>query len=193
MHILALDAHPAQNAFSSALLDRFCNGAESTGAKVSRHVLRDMQFDPILHEGYRKRQEWEPDLAAFADELLACDHLALSFPMWWGGQPALLKGFIERVFLPGVTFKYHKDDPFWDRLMTGKSADVIITADTPKPFLRFVYGSPILKQMRGQVLGYCGFKPLRQHYFAPVRGRTAEQRLKWLEKAERLGSKAVRP
>lgn len=192
MHILALDGHPAENSLSTALLDRYCHGASEAGAEITRHTLRHMQFDPILHDGYRKRQEWEPDLAAFAEDLQACDHLLLSFPMWWGGQPALLKGFIDRVFLPGFTFKYHDDDPFWDRLMTGKSADVIITADTPKPFLQFVYGSPILKQMRGQVLGFCGFKPLHQHYFAPAHGRTPEQLQNWLAKAEKLGRKAVR-
>lgn len=184
MKIVALDGHPGHNAFSSALLDRYCSGITHSDAELTRFNLRDMDFDPVLHEGYNKRQDWEPDLEAAINAIIDCDHFVLSFPMWWGSQPAILKGFFDRAFLPGVAFKYRENSPLWDRLITGKSADVIITADTPKPFLHLMYGAPILKQIRKQVLDFCGFKPVRVKYFAPIRKQKEGTLEKWLANAE---------
>ncbi|MEM9705011.1 MAG: NAD(P)H-dependent oxidoreductase [Pseudomonadota bacterium] len=191
MKLVALDGHPGRSGTSSRLLRAYCEGAQDTGWDVDNIVLRDMAFDPILHEGYRERQEWEPDLEAAVSAIKACDHLVVAFPMWWGGQPALLKGFFDRALLPGVAFKYHDNDPFWDRLLSGRSADVIITADTPKFFLQLSYGSPILKQIEKQVLGFCGFKPVRVKYFAPVRTKNDKAIEKWEANAKTFGSKIV--
>lgn len=170
-------------------MDTYLDAARDAGASVTKFALRDLTFDPVLHEGYRKRQEWEPDLARVAQAIKDCDHLLLGFPMWWGGQPALLKGFLDRVFLPGYAFKYHKNDPYWDRLLSGRSADVLITADTPKLFLRLMYGAPVLRQTKGQILDFSGFKPVKQYYFAPIRKKQPKDFEPWLKKAEALGRK----
>jgi NAD(P)H dehydrogenase (quinone) len=192
MHVLALDGHPAVGSYCSELLSRYCAGAERAGARVTRFALRDVAFDPILHEGYRRRQVWEPELRLVAEALQDCHHFVVAFPLWWGGQPALLKGFFDRVLLPGVAFAYHEDNPFWDRLLSGRSAEVLISGDTPKLYLRVMYGAPVLRQMSGQVLGFCGFRPVRQHYFAPIRNQREAKLLRWLERAERLGARAAR-
>lgn len=189
MKITAIDGHPGTGRLVTALMDRYLAAAEKAGAEVSRFNLRNIDFDPVLHEGYKRRQDWEPGLAEVAKSIQDCDHLLLGFPMWWGAQPALLKGFFDRVFLPGYAFKYHKNDPMWDRLLQGRSADVFITADTPGFFLRLVYGAPILRQTKRQILGFSGFKPVRQYYFAPVRGRKSEEFTKWFDKVEKLGRK----
>lgn len=185
MKVFALDAHPGADGFSKKLLTSYLDGAK--GTDVTSMALRDMDFDPILHEGYRKRQDWEPDLQRAMDALLACDHFVLAFPMWWGSQPALLKGFFDRALLPGVAFKYHENDPLWDRLLSGRSATALITGDTPGWFLRFKYGNPIIKQIKGQVLGFCGFKPARIRYYAPIRKQKDATLNKWLAQEERMG------
>jgi len=192
MKITAIDGHPGTDRLVTALMDRYLDAAEKAGAEVSRFSLRDMSFDPVLHEGYKKRQEWEADLKAAAESIQRSNHLLLGFPLWWGGQPALLKGFFDRVFLPGYAFKYHDNDPKWDRLLSGRSADVFITADTPRIYLQFAYGDPVLRQMKRQVLGFSGFKPVKQYYFAPIRKREPENFKKWLEKAEKLGRNIVK-
>jgi NAD(P)H dehydrogenase (quinone) len=189
MKICAIDGHPDHGRLSSALLDRYLDAAaRASGATAERFAVRDMKFDPVLHHGYQKRQDWEPDLERFAESLKACDHLALAFPMWWGGMPASLKGLFDRVFLPGVAFKYHQDDPFWDRLLAGRSADVLITSDTPRWFLRFRYGDPLIKQLKGQILGFSGFKPVRTRVFSPIRKRSDRAIEKILRSSARLGA-----
>lgn len=189
MKITAIDGHPGTDRLVTALMDRYLNAAADAGAEIERFTLRDMKFDPILHEGYKKRQDWEPDLEKAAKSIQDSDHLLLGFPLWWGGQPALLKGFLDRVFLPGYAFKYHKDDPMWDRLLEGRSANVLITADTPELFLRLSYGAPVLKQTKGQILGFSGFKPVKQYYFAPIRKKRPENFEKWFRVAELRGRK----
>jgi len=190
--ITAIDGHPGTDRLVTALMDRYLTAAVDAGAEITKFNLRDMEFDPILYEGYKKRQDWEPDLAKSAQSIQDSDHLLLGFPLWWGAQPALLKGFFDRVFLPGYAFKYHKNDPMWDKLLKGRSADVFITADTPEFFLRLSYGAPIFRQMKGQILGFSGFKPVKQYYFAPIRKKQPEDFEKWLKKAEVLGRKVVK-
>lgn len=186
MKVFAVDGHPHTEGLAQSLLGAYL-GALS-GAEVTRIALRDLAFDPILHGGYKVHQPLEPDLERAAEALKAADHFVIAFPMWWGGQPALVKGFFDRLLLPGFAFKYRPNSSLWDGLLAGKSADALITGDTPRVFLRFAYGDPIVRQMRSQVLGFCGFRPVRVAYFAPVR-RQGERRLAgYVKKATRLGA-----
>ncbi len=102
-------------------------------------------------------------------------------------MPALLKGFVDRVFLPGFAFKYRKDSPWWDRLLTGRSARLLVTMDTPPWYYRWVYRMPGHNQMRRTILEYCGIRPVRISQFGRVKGSPATQRAMWLEAARRAG------
>ncbi len=64
----------------------------------------DLNFNPNLEFGYRQRTKLEPDLIDAIEKIKKADHIVWVFPMWWYGYPALLKGFIDRTFLPGITF-----------------------------------------------------------------------------------------
>lgn len=168
MHVLILDGHPDEKRLVSSLLDHY-EAALEGAATVERFAARDLAFDPNLRHGYWADQAWESDLARVGAALDRCDHLVVGFPMWWGGEPMLLKGLIDRVLLPGFAFRYHREDPFWDRLLAGRSADVIITMDTPPWYLRLAYGDPVARRWRQQILGFCGFKPVRVFRLGPTR------------------------
>ena len=114
-------------------------------------------------------------------------HLVFVYPTWWGTYPALLKGFIDRVFLPGYAFKYHKDDPFWDKLLKGKTARLIVTMDSPKWYNFFVYKNAGHNSMRKAVLEFCGIKPVKITSFAPIKTSDIIKRKQWLEEVEMLG------
>jgi len=99
----------------------------------------------------------------------------------------MLKGLIDRVLLPGFTFAYHEDDPWCDRHTAGRSADVIITMDTPPIFLRWAYGNSIIRRWKGQVLGFCGFKPVRIFAIGQVKSGGAEKHgEKWATRTQKL-------
>ena len=190
MRILILDRHPDTNRLTSHLLDLYQAGL-APGYEVDRIAVRDLQFDPVLHHGYAKRTEWEPDLHRVAALLDACDHLVVAFPMWWGSEPAHLKGLLDRLLLPGLTFAYHDDDNWWDKLMEGRSADVIATMDTPPLFLRLMYGNALIERCKRQVLGFCGFKPVRFLVLGPAKLGEADKRLpKWRKRIENMARTA---
>jgi NAD(P)H dehydrogenase (quinone) len=188
MNVLLIDGHPDRGRLATHLLDVY-EHALPAGSEVTRIAVRDLAFTPVLRHGYRKRTEWEPDIARLAEALDACDHLALAFPMWWGSEPAELKGLVDRLFLPGFTFAYHDDDPWWDRLMAGRSADVIATMDTPPFVLRWYYGNPLVRRWKGQVLGFCGFSPVRFLPLGPCDEKQVGKRLPgWEQRIAKLAA-----
>lgn len=109
-----------------------------------------------------------------------------------GAEPAQLKGLLDRLLLPGWAFRYHRDDPMWDRLLAGRSADLIVTMDTPPWYLRLAYGDAVIKRWTRQVLGFVGFKPVRVFRFgATRRGGAAKGLARWTQVLERAAASAA--
>ncbi|MDM4771028.1 NAD(P)H-dependent oxidoreductase [Solimonas sp. SE-A11] len=190
--VLVILAHPAEDSLCHALAARYAAGARQVGAEVRHLDLGRMAFDPVLRQGYREPQALEPDLARAQQELLWAQHLVFVYPIWWGAMPALLKGFLDRVLLPGFAFRYRRDSVWWDRLLAGRSAQLITTMDTPPWYYRWFYRQPGHEQMRRTVLEFCGVRPVRVRSFGPVRSATAEQRERWLDSAEGQGRRLPR-
>jgi NAD(P)H dehydrogenase (quinone) len=186
MNVLLIDGHPDEGRLTTHLLDTYA-AALPAQATVTRVAVRDLAFSPVLRRGYRHRTDWEPDVQRVAGLIDACDHLAVAFPMWWGAEPAELKGLIDRVLLPGFAFAYHVGDPWWDKLMQGRSADMIATMDTPPFVLRWYYGNPLIRRWKGQILGFCGFAPVRTLALGPVGENTPPRNIaKWEARVAKL-------
>lgn len=122
-----------------------------------------MQFDPILHHGYKVIQEYEPDLVAFQENVKWCDHFVIFYPSWWSTMPALLKGLIDRAWMPRFAFHFTGDFT-WERLLKGRSATMIVTSDTIPLAQRFIFGDTTNELKRG-VLWFAGFGPIYVHKF----------------------------
>ena len=189
--ILVLDGHPAADSFCGALAGAYADRATTGGNEVRPIALSALSFDPDLGtSSFRNTKPWEPDLEAFFANLEWCEHLVLVHPLWWGGMPAKLKGLIDRVFLPGKTFKYVKGKPLPDKLMEGRTSEVFVTADTPGWFFRWMYGAGIQKQTQKQILNFCGLKMTAYHWVAPIMGSGDADREKMLARAAKLGGRA---
>jgi len=189
-NILLIDAHPDDARFSSALLAAYKKGAEEAGFKLSTLTIRDLHFELNLKYGYAKRVELEPDLLAAIDALKACDHMVWFHPVWWGGLPALVKGFIDRTFLPSIMFDYNPEKlggMGWDGYLEGKTARIVATMDTPSILYRFLYSAPSVNQLRKTTLEFCGVKPVKVTQFAPVKDSKSKTRERWVEKVYQLG------
>ena len=100
--IMIVVGHPQRTTFCEALGRAYARGAASGGHEAKLFNLSEMNFDAILHEGYRREQPLEPDLRAAYETLKSSDHVVLIFPLWCGDMPALLKGFIERILQPDL-------------------------------------------------------------------------------------------
>ncbi|MDH1262613.1 MULTISPECIES: NAD(P)H-dependent oxidoreductase [unclassified Pseudomonas] len=187
--ILMVFGTPKGNSLCHALGESYAHGARSEGHVVRQLKLGEMTFDPILRDGYDQSQNLEPDLLEAQRQIHWAEHLVFVYPVWWGGIPALLKGFFDRTFLPGFAFKYRNRSQLWDKLLSGKTADLLVTLDTPPWYFRWIYGAPAHRQMTRTILGFCGIKTRRLAEFGPVRPSSEAQRQSWLRRAETLGSR----
>ncbi len=185
LNVLMIDGHNAPDRLSAALLDAYAAGLPAD-AVVTRVQVCDLAFEPDLAGGYAALPDWEPDVLMLADAVDACDHLVIAFPLWWGAEPARTKGLFDRLLMPGYAFRYHREDVWWDKLLAGRSADVIVTMDTPPLYLRLAYGDPVGKRWKKQILEFCGFAPVRIFRFGMVRRGGAEKGLgKWVATLQR--------
>jgi putative NADPH-quinone reductase len=183
--------HPRATSLSHGLADAYTKGAEANGAEIRRMNLSDMDFDPDLQEGYHSRKTLEPSLEEWRDNLTWCNHTCWAYPYWWGGMPAKMKGVIDRAFLPGFAMQYHEKGLGWDRLLAGRSADVLITSDAPAWYDQIAYGRPGKKQVENLVMKFSGIKPVRTLQVGTVKTAKEKKIQKWLKQAEARGAAAA--
>ena len=188
-NILVINGHPDKESFCFALAESYKVGAIQSGAVVKIVHLIDLQFNPILTFGYRKISELEPDLVQIQQDILWANHLVFVYPNWWATFPALLKGFIDRVFVPRFAFKYRENSPFWDKLLKGKTARLIVTMDTPKWYYWIINKNAGHSAMKIGVLEFCGIKPVKITVFSGIKSSDEAKRKKWIDDVMELGEK----
>lgn len=185
--ILIINGHPNHESFNFAIANEYHKGVMDSGAQVETITIADLEFNPNLKFGYQKRTELEPDLLASWQKIQNADHLVWVHPVWWGGLPAITKGFIDRLFLPGMAFQYRENSVWWDKLLKGKTAHIITTLDQPGWYYRLFFGRPSVNQLKKSTLGFCGVKPVKVTYVGIVKTADDMQRKKWLQKIYDLG------
>lgn len=190
-NILIINGHPNAESFNTALVESYKKGALKSGAKISEINIRDLKFNPNLEHGYSQRMELEPDLLEAWKKMNDANHLVFVFPMWWGFTPAMLKGFFDRILLPGFAFKYRENSNLWDKLLKGKTAHIICTTDYPIFYYKWILREPGIKTIRKMILGFCGIKTTKTTYIGPVRNSSIEYRISALQKTEGLGLKLL--
>ncbi len=185
MRILLILGHPDAGRFCGALAEAYARGANAH--EVRRLYLGTLAFDPVLWKGFTEGQPLEPDLQTAQEAIRWAEHLVFVYPTWWGGLPALLKGFVDRVFLPGFAFAYHPGGLGWDRLLKGRTAHLITTMDAPVWYYRWVARAPGLRELRDSILAFCGVKTTKTLLLGSVKRSDGERRTRWLAQAEGLG------
>lgn len=185
--ILIINGHPDKESFCHALHRSYKQGSLEKGNEVKEVILTDMNFNPNLAYGFRKRTELEPDLIEAWEKILWAEHIVWIYPTWWAAFPAILKGFIDRVFLPGFAFEYQTDSPFPKKLLLGRTSEIISTMDTPVFYYKWILSDVGGKLIRKNIGAFCGIKNIRTTYLATLKTSTPEQREKWLEKVKKIG------
>lgn len=186
--ILVVLGHPDTESLCGALARAYIDGATAAGSETRELELGDLKFDPVLWNGYNRIQELEPDLVKAQELIQWSDHIVFVYPNWWGTMPALMKGFFDRAFLPGFAFKYRENSAFWDKLLSGRTAHLIVTMDTPPWYYRWIYRRPGHNEMKRTILGFCGIKVVKITELAIVRSSTSQTREKWIKMVKGLGS-----
>lgn len=191
--IVIIQGHPNPegNRLCHALAQSYFEGADSAGHKVEIIDVAQLDF-PLL----RSQEEWNSGLEGtppnLRDAQSACsgaDHLVLIYPLWLGTMPALLKGFIEQIFRPGVAISYRGGFP--QGLFKGKSARIIITMGMPALIYRRFFFAHSLRSLERNILKLVGIKPIRNTIFGMVEKANDAKRQQWLAKVRAFGERAV--
>ena len=188
MRCLLILAHPRRESLCGALFDACAAGARAAGVECRQLILSELTFDPAVRALSPELQTLEPDLVCAQADIAWAEHLVFVFPTWWGTFPALLKGFLDRVMMPGFAFR-HLTHNRWEKLLAGRTADLITTMDTPPLVYRLIYRAPGIQALARATLGYCGVKIARVDVFGPVITSTETVRARWLERARIRGSR----
>lgn len=156
MNLLIIQGHPDRESFTHANAMNAMREAEKAGHQVKMIDLAVDDFDPILRFGYRQHMDDESAPHHFQELIQEADHLAFFFPVWWGAEPAVLKGFLDRTLTPG--FAYHYESPTKiQHLLKGKTASLFITSRGPAWFTKSPYGA-VVSRWKRLVLGFSGIK-----------------------------------
>ena len=188
MKIFILVGHPDTESMSHEFAEKYADGARMKGHDVRLTVLGDLQFDPILHKGYKVIQELEPDLLKLQEDIRWSNHFVIVYPSWWSTMPALLKGMFDRIWLPNFAFKFpHGHGLGWHRLLKGRTARVFVLSDA-HPFLaRFLFGDNV-NEIRDGILWFAGFKA-RIKKVGPMKDISLARRTIWARNFFKWGKK----
>ncbi|MCW7469765.1 NAD(P)H-dependent oxidoreductase [Leptospira kanakyensis] len=188
-NILVVLGHPNPKSLCAHLAETYVNAAKDSGHTVSFLKLADLKFDYNLYMGHKKDSipTLEPDLIQSQKLISEANHLVFVFPSWWASMPAVLKAWIDRVFLPGFTFKYRKNSPFPEKLLLGKTARIIVTMDAPSWYYKWFNKSPGVQILKFGTLEFCGVAPVKVTILGEVRTRKPKHFLKWTNLVESLG------
>ncbi len=185
--ILILNGHPDKESFNYKLFEAYRKGVKKSGAEIKEIKIRELDFNPNLQFGYRKQTDLEPDLIEAQEKLKWADHIVWFYPVWWGSVPAIMKGFLDRVLLPGFAFKKREGSIWWDKYFIGKTSRLICTMDQPSWYYRLINNSPSHSAMKKMTMSFIGVSSVKITSIGPLRFSKNEFRQKWLMKIEKLG------
>ncbi len=175
--------------FGHALAEAYSGAATTAGIEVRTIDIAALDF-PIL----RTKENWTtgrpPECIRESQEAIAwADHVVLFFPLWLGGMPALLKAYLEQVFRPGYAMQEAAPGRMWKKLLTGRSARIVVTMGMPAWYYRWFYFAHSLKSLERNILAFSGIGPIRDSVIGTVESPDTRHRESWLAEMRKLGGR----
>lgn len=188
MKSVIIYAHPNSKSFNAAIKETLVTELQAKGHEVRVRDLYDMKFDPILTaDDFTQffQNQIPADIKAEQNEIEWADLLFFIYPTWWIGMPAILKGYIDRVFTNGFAFRYTENGA--EGLLKGKKAVVVQTTGTPEEILR---GLNLVASMENSVdvgiIGFCGIETFTHKIFYAVPAVTDDVRKEMLTECKEI-------
>jgi putative NADPH-quinone reductase len=191
--VLILQGHPdtTEPHLCHALAAAYAEGAVAAGHAVKTVTVAELDF-PLL----RSKAAWDtgpvpPGLVPAQEAIAWAQHIVIVFPLWLGGMPALLKGFLEQVARPGFALGKPEGHPKMPaKLLHGRSARLVVTMGMPALVYRWYFRAHSLKALERNILGFVGIAPIHETLVGMVEALDAPARETWLTKMRSLGRRA---
>ncbi len=190
MRISVILAHPDSHSFNHAIARAVVEELKINGHSAMMHDLYAEEFDPILpSDEIPEDTQLSAKIESYCRELAEADGIVIIHPNWWGQPPAVLKGWVDRIFRPGIAYKFIEGDKGEGvpvGLLKAKAALVFNTSNTSSEREPTVFGDPLETIWKNCIFGLCGVKNFYRETFSVVVTSTAEQRQEWLTRVRML-------
>ncbi|MBF0119671.1 MAG: NAD(P)H-dependent oxidoreductase [Desulfobacterales bacterium] len=190
MNVLIILAHPNMNSFNRAIAETASETLQLNGYNVIFHDLYKEGFNPVLiGKEIQEEALLEPIIEKHCMELSIAEGIIVVHPNWWGQPPAILKGWIDRVFRPGIAYKFLENDsgegiPIG--LLKAKAAIVFNTSNTPERRELDIFGDPLETLWKNCIFGLCGVNNFHRKMYGVIVTSTLEQREYWLRDVKKI-------
>jgi len=190
MKLLVILGHPSEKSFNHAIAETTVSKLLESGYEVIFHDLYKERFDPLLTtEEIPKDKEYNELIEQHCAELQECDGLIVIHPNWWGQPPAIVKGWIDRVFRPGIAYEFKEDDkgdgvPIG--LLKARVGIVLNTSNTSAERELNVFKDPLETIWRNCIFDLCGIRVFYRRMFRIVVTSTEAERKMWLHEVEEI-------
>lgn len=190
MSILVILGHPNPESFNHAIARTAADELRRLGHEAILHDLCAEGFDPVLPaREVPDDADLDAVVAAHCRELADAEGIVIVHPNWWGMPPAALKGWIDRVFRPGVAYRFVEGDGgegVPEGLLKARAALVLNTANTDPDRERDYFGDPLDRIWRQCIFALCGVENVHRRTFAVVCTSTLEDRRRWLAEVREM-------
>jgi NAD(P)H dehydrogenase (quinone) len=190
MKVLVVFCHPSADSFTAAVRSSVTAALSSNGHETREADLYADGFEPALsrdeHRGHLDDPAGKPDIAPYVDMLRWCEALVLIYPTWWSGQPAMLKGWIDRVFVHGVAFDLPDGATRIRPLLTNIRRLAAVTTHGSSKFVNILEGEAGKRVMTRSIRVLCS-RWTRTRWIAlyDIDRSTPHARQAFVERAER--------
>lgn len=196
MKAVVVLSHPYDKSFNHAVYRRTLETLNKIGVSAYAHDLYKDRFNPVLtKEELGKEPSNDQVVIKYTHELLESDLLIFIHPNWWGQPPAILKGYIDRIFRPPHTYDFPENDsggglPIGK--LNGKTGIVFNTSNTEEVRENSYFNDPLQSIWEKCVFGFCGITDVHRKMFRIVADSTHEERTEWLNETEEIIREAVK-
>lgn len=188
-HIAVIQGHPdpGGNRFCHALAEAYVRGAKSSGHSIEVVDIAKIEF-PILRLPREFEHGGVPEGIKQAQQAIqSAEHLVIIYPLWLGTLPAYMQAFFEQTFKPGFAAVKVEDGKFWKKLLSGRTAHIVVTMGMPAYLYRWYFFAHGLKCLERNILGFSGIKTTKETLIGGVETISDRKRKQWLERMEQFG------
>ncbi|MBY9077882.1 NAD(P)H-dependent oxidoreductase [Paenibacillus sp. HN-1] len=194
MNTLIVYAHPSRESLNGAFLEAVLQGIQKSGGTGGAEVL-DLYaegFNPALvynKERRRRDMHLDPELEKYREQITRADRIVFIYPIFWGRPPAMLLGYIDRMFAANFAYRSRPNRAQPEGLLKGKSAVCISTMKGPAHYPLLLLNNAHKVLMKRGLFHYVGIRKVKFFEFGSMEGANSGQAKK-LAKVERFFAKS---
>ena len=184
MKILLIIGHPKPGSLNHAIAEKTAAVLKELGHEIVLHDLYHEHFDPVFPAGEEllPEEKLPMPIKEHLHDFKEADGVVIVHPNWWGGPPAILRGWVDRVIRANSCYNFTPDGIV--TYVGGKIVQIFSTSNTPREVEMKIYGDPIENFWKTVVFGVIGSKSFERRNFESVVISTAEERQRWLDEVE---------